>query len=739
MIRIGFFLGSVLGLLETGFALGALQHWQGYVGAVTVAVLISALFGGLVGAGYRLLRRLTAGPSRRESTWQATVFITVALAMTALYVHGDGSWLPGVSDAGSVLWAIAVLITGHVAFIVILRLPRRAATSWLEMPGDSRFAQLAAFATVGLLAGLGLLAAREAQVPTPGGQLEQRAESSPWPRCDAMPDDLWDIFAGDRDPPLPAGSAGERAPRLILIGLDGVTWDIANTLLKAGQMPHLKSLLERGIGGSLRSTVPSSSPIVWTTIVTGKSQAQHGVDSWQHATADRRRCRALWSLLQDGGLRSLVVNVPGSYPADAIDGAFLAGFSSRAPARNNRGTVFTTRSPQQWNLPVRRLSRPRPEKAALGSLVLADRTDALPAEAFCVSRLLPPGWPSEAFAAALTRRFARLDFTATETELRFRGPIDRPYDFSLRVDDWSPWLELDDGFRELHFRLKLLELTPDAVSLYVTPLFLLAADEALKPPQRVGKLLNAPAPYVIEGADWTCFREPKLLSTLAEQTFGMAADRYRHVRRLWTGGSWDALIFVVTLTDCIQHPFWPFLPESLRARVGPSTPCPHAIDVQAGAPWRGGTIPLSYAWGDKILGEILTKATPQTVVAVVSHHGFGADGNPIAACTGAHESEGIYVFAGGPFRDGSFKGRRFSAGPSGGLPGRSDPAGGASDSIVSGTLKGEPLTLADVTPTIPAALGLPIAADFAGSVSPDLARFLSARGGISDTIATYER
>jgi predicted AlkP superfamily phosphohydrolase/phosphomutase len=87
------------------------------------------------------------------------------------------------------------------------------------------------------------------------------------------------------------------------------------------------------------STVPPATVPAWPTFMTGKSPAQHGV--FDFYTRDEVRGRrlvssldidgpTLWGYLSNQGLRSLVVNVPCTYPPEAIDGVLLSGMLTPA-------------------------------------------------------------------------------------------------------------------------------------------------------------------------------------------------------------------------------------------------------------------------------------------------------------------------------------------------------------------------------------------------------------------------
>ena len=61
------------------------------------------------------------------------------------------------------------------------------------------------------------------------------------------------------------------AEKVLILGLDGATFDVLRPLMDAGRMPHLKRLVDGGASGVLRSTVPPITPAAWTTFMTGRS------------------------------------------------------------------------------------------------------------------------------------------------------------------------------------------------------------------------------------------------------------------------------------------------------------------------------------------------------------------------------------------------------------------------------------------------------------------------------------
>ena len=137
---------------------------------------------------------------------------------------------------------------------------------------------------------------------------------------------------------------GRTAParRVLIIGLDGATFDVLNPLIAEGKLPHLAGVVRDGASGILRSTIPPITPAAWTTFLTGKLPGAHGIIDFErydvHAHRlcfNSTRCldhvRNLWQILGDHGLKVGSVNVPMTYPPTPVNGFLVSGFETPGP------------------------------------------------------------------------------------------------------------------------------------------------------------------------------------------------------------------------------------------------------------------------------------------------------------------------------------------------------------------------------------------------------------------------
>src|SRR3989304_3517354 len=65
--------------------------------------------------------------------------------------------------------------------------------------------------------------------------------------------------------------------RVMIIGLDGATFDIISPMVEAGRLPTFSELMIKGTWGNLMSTVPPLTPPAWTSFMTGKNPGKHGI------------------------------------------------------------------------------------------------------------------------------------------------------------------------------------------------------------------------------------------------------------------------------------------------------------------------------------------------------------------------------------------------------------------------------------------------------------------------------
>jgi predicted AlkP superfamily phosphohydrolase/phosphomutase len=128
----------------------------------------------------------------------------------------------------------------------------------------------------------------------------------------------------------------ESLPKLAILGLDGVSWSLIQRMTGEGIMPHLASLLKESIAGPMNSSLPEISPVAWMTFFSGRSPADHGIYGFTEFDRPTYNIRfnssadvavpLLWDWVGLKGGRSVVLNVPMTYPARPLSGVMVSGF-----------------------------------------------------------------------------------------------------------------------------------------------------------------------------------------------------------------------------------------------------------------------------------------------------------------------------------------------------------------------------------------------------------------------------
>ena len=138
----------------------------------------------------------------------------------------------------------------------------------------------------------------------------------------------------------------QAAKRVLLIGWDAADWKMIHPLMDRGLMPNVQRLVEGGVMANLATLSPVFSPMLWTSIATGKRPFKHGVLGFTEPTPDgknvqpvtnlSRTTKAVWNILNQNGKRCHVVGWWPSHPAEPINGVMVSNHYQRAPKSTDR-------------------------------------------------------------------------------------------------------------------------------------------------------------------------------------------------------------------------------------------------------------------------------------------------------------------------------------------------------------------------------------------------------------------
>ncbi len=136
--------------------------------------------------------------------------------------------------------------------------------------------------------------------------------------------------------------------RFLLVGLDGAEWSLVEPLIEQGRMPNLAALMDSGVSCRLRSLEPKQkSPVIWTTIGTGKLPAKHSISDYvdptskQLLTSNVRTARMFWDILGERGFTVTVIGWLVSWPAEAVNGTMVTDYFRYRPREGIRTDSLT--------------------------------------------------------------------------------------------------------------------------------------------------------------------------------------------------------------------------------------------------------------------------------------------------------------------------------------------------------------------------------------------------------------
>ncbi len=161
--------------------------------------------------------------------------------------------------------------------------------------------------------------------------------------------------------------------KVAIFGIDGAEWSVIDSLIANGKMPVSRRIIENGFRADFKSLPSTKSPLVWTSIITGKEPIKHGIEdfgSFQFplmkssfinypdgigfyrlvytlfpsadlpVTSTTRKVESLWDLLSRAGRSVGIAGWWASWPADPVNGWMISDrftytlFNPRTSARS---------------------------------------------------------------------------------------------------------------------------------------------------------------------------------------------------------------------------------------------------------------------------------------------------------------------------------------------------------------------------------------------------------------------
>jgi len=126
--------------------------------------------------------------------------------------------------------------------------------------------------------------------------------------------------------------------KMLIVALDGATFDIIQPLIEQGKLPNLARLMSEGAWGKCRSTVPPMTFPAWSSFLTGCNPGKHGIYDFtkfrpnsyevRFINARHRKRPTFFRILSEAGYRVAMIGVPTTYPPEPLNGVVISGFDS---------------------------------------------------------------------------------------------------------------------------------------------------------------------------------------------------------------------------------------------------------------------------------------------------------------------------------------------------------------------------------------------------------------------------
>lgn len=419
---------------------------------------------------------------------------------------------------------------------------------------------------------------------------------------------------------------GSKFRKVVVLGLDGLEPRIAEPLAASGDLPNLAALQRRGGYRRIATTSPAQTPVAWSTVATGTNPGGHGIfdfirrnpatylpdlalNTYERKNAftppkavNLRRGVPVWDLLAKADVPATILRFPCTYPADPLHGRMLSGMGvPDLRGGLGTGTFYTTAEGLH---------------PGEGEQIVTIRPDG----DTVATHLIGPRNPRD---RSDVRAEMTLHIDRNRGQATLKCPSASPREITIKVGAWSDWLKVSFKVGMLQavkgiVRFHLVRLDPD-VALYASPVNFDPSAPLFpisEPPGFAAELAEDLGPFYTTGMveDHAALAngridESAFLDQCAEVWDEREAMMLRELERF------DAGLFycLFDTTDRVQHLFWRFREPDHPANRGRSTADEfrHAIEE-------------TYRRADRAVGEALRTLSDDTLVLVLSDHGFGS-------------------------------------------------------------------------------------------------------------------
>jgi predicted AlkP superfamily phosphohydrolase/phosphomutase len=122
-------------------------------------------------------------------------------------------------------------------------------------------------------------------------------------------------------------------PHVVVVGVNGMEWDMLRPLILKGDLPNLEKVIKNGAYGKLRTVSAPNCPRVYSTIFTSTKPEEHGVTGFVvggiTANTNMLKEEPIWSILSKHNVTVGMANVPATFPVMPVNGYMVSGMLTR--------------------------------------------------------------------------------------------------------------------------------------------------------------------------------------------------------------------------------------------------------------------------------------------------------------------------------------------------------------------------------------------------------------------------
>lgn len=427
--------------------------------------------------------------------------------------------------------------------------------------------------------------------------------------------------------------ARSRVKKFVILGLDGMDPKLAEEFLAEGKLPNLAKLREKGCFKPLATTIPSMSPVAWSSFQTGVNPGKHNI--FDFLTRDKqsylpklssvdirgprrkinvgkyqfplgkadvrllRKGKPFWKTLGEHGIFSNIIRVPITFPPEKFYGVQLSGMCV-PDLRGTQGmfSFYTTKTESNG------------ERTGGENYHVTCKDNKVKAE------LIGPENPFYKDNRILKIPFVVNIRNETSADIKINGAS-----YKLKKDEYTKWIKV--SFKaavgiKVHGICKFLLLsTSPEFELYVTPINIDPEKPAMPISHPViystylAKFQGSFATLGLAEDSWALNEEVLIDDGFIQQCIHMDEEREKMFFDSLDKVKRGLCVCVFDGTDRIQHTFWRDIDEQ------------HPANKEKKQRPQRNIIEELYQRMDALVGKALTKCEGKdTILMIISDHGF---------------------------------------------------------------------------------------------------------------------